>query len=375
MFYKIYYKTYGSKWEMNGAKYKILNYMLNKGSAYKLELARELDLSMPTVLTNTNELMEQGLLVEMEETKSTGGRRARAIGIQKDYCYSVGVNITANHIGMVLVNFGGEIVAQKRMREQFQPTVAYLSRLAHLVKDFYSNEVAEERVLGIGISLPGIVNAKDKMLIKSHALKLENYNLKLMEQLMPLSVHFENDANAAMLSENPETIENIVYLSLNNTLGGAVCTHGKLFVGDNRKAGEVGHMLLKPNGKQCYCGKRGCADAYCAANVLTQNGKETLEGFMESIEKDKEASQRWKEYLENLAMLISNIRMFLDTDIMLGGEVGGYLGDYMMDLGEKIFKYNLFDGDISYLKNCSYKKEASAVGVAKYFFGKYIEQI
>lgn len=359
----------------NLSKYKILYYMLNQGNTFKMELARELNLSMPTVLSNVNELMEQGLVVEVGELKSTGGRKARSIGIKKNYCYSLGLNITANHVGMVLVNIGGEVVYQTRVREEFKPDVAYLRCLSKLVKDFYDSIAAYKTVLGIGISLPGIVNERDGVLIKSHALCLENYSLKMMEQMMPLPVHFENDANAAMLAENPKTLENAVYLSLNNTLGGALCIDGKLFTGQNRKAGEFGHMILKPKGKQCYCGKRGCADAYCAASVLTQKGKESLVDFMNRIGKDEQTDEIWHEYLDNLSILISNLRMFFDTDIILGGEVGGYLTNYMVELSENIFKYNLFDGSASYLKNCYYKKEASAVGVAKYFFDRFIEQV
>ena len=148
-----------------------------------------------------------------------------------------------------------------------------------------------------------------------------------------------------------------------------------LFTGQNRKAGEFGHMVLIPGGKKCYCGKKGCADAYCAASVLTQSGKEKLEDFMKSIDIDKKAGQIWQTYLENLAILVSNLRMSFDTDIILGGDVGGYLPGHMVELGQKIFKYNLFDGDLSYLKNCSYQKEASAVGVAKQFFRKFIETV
>ena len=79
--------------------------------------------------------------------------------------------------------------------------------------------------------------------------------------------------------------------------------------------------------------------------------------------------------MENLAILISNLRMAYDTDIILGGDVGGYLSDYMVELGQRTLKYNLFDADSSYLKICSYQKEASAVGVAKQFFVKLIETI
>ena len=61
-----------------------------------------------------------------------------------------------------------------------------------------------------------------------------------------------------------------------------------------------------------------------------------------------------------------------DMDIILGGEMGGYLIDYMVPLGEKVIQYNGFDHDLRYLKNCSYKKEASAVGAAKHFLQEFI---
>ena len=125
-----------------------------------------------------------------------------------------------------------------------------------------------------------------------------------------------------------------MYLSLNNTLGGAFCIDGKLIPGANQKAGEFGHMILVPGGKKCYCGKQGCADAYCAASVLTDDTKETLEQFMKKVEEqDGQAVKVWKEYLNNLAILISNLRMAYDMDIILGGEVGGYLADHMITLG------------------------------------------
>ena len=67
--------------------------------------------------------------------------------------------------------------------------------------------------------------------------------------------------------------------------------------------------------------------------------------------------------------------MAYDMDIILGGDVGGVLSDYMIPLGEKVMAYNGFEHDVSYLKNCSYKKEASAVGAAKYFFTKHMAEL
>lgn len=366
------YMPYSGK---KATKYNILKYMVNHGDTSKVELAKQLNLSMPTVLSNVNDLMEIGMVTEKGALESTGGRKAVLIGLKSDYRYALGVDITANHLGIVLLNLCGEILEQKRIRMRFDADISYYMKLADELKKIYGPRTIAGKILGVGISLPGIINQKEKFLVESHALNLENYSLKMIEQILAMPVFYENDANAAMLAENPQRLKNSVYLSLNNTLGGAVCMDGALFTGQNRRAGEFGHMILVPGGKKCYCGKCGCADAYCAASVLTQDGKEKLEEFMGSIQIDAKAKEIWEEYLESLAILVSNLRMSYDTDIILGGEVGGYLGDYMVELGKKIFKYNLFDDDLSYLKNCSYQKEASAVGVAKQFFWKAMETV
>ena len=90
---------------------------------------------------------------------------------------------------------------------------------------------------------------------------------------------------------------------------------------------------------------------------------------------DEKAGKKWETYLDHLAILISNLRMAYDMDIILGGEMGGYLTDYMIPLGEKVMQYNGFDHDLRYLKNCSYKKEASAVGAAKHFLQGFIRKM
>ncbi|WP_342982498.1 ROK family transcriptional regulator [Ruminococcus sp. 2227st1_E6_2227SCRN_220401] len=360
---------------LSNSKFGILKYMIAHESATKADLSRNLNLSMPTVISNVNEMLEQKLLIEIGEMKSNGGRKAKAYGIRKDYCFALGIDITRRHVGMVLVNLNGEIVKQERIRKEFVSDITYCRGLERQLFDFYFGEVEKEKILGVGISIPGIINQKEKLLVKSHALNLENYSLKMLEQMIPFQVYFENDANAAMLAENLETEENVIYVSLNNTLGGGVYINSELYTGKWQKAGEFGHMILHPGGRKCYCGKLGCADAYCAASVLTHNGQEPLEKFMNQIDKNQETNIIWQEYLEDLAILISNLRMSFDADIILGGDVGGYLADNMTDLEDKLFKYNFFDKDVSYIKNCSYKKEASAVGVAKYFLRQFMETI
>ena len=67
--------------------------------------------------------------------------------------------------------------------------------------------------------------------------------------------------------------------------------------------------------------------------------------------------------------------MAFDCDIMLGGYVGGYLKQYMPELSCKAVQYNMFENDTLYLKNCTYEREASAIGAAMYFFDSYLNSL
>lgn len=352
------------------AKQRIIEYILNHEQVSKNDLAKELNLSLPTVINNVNSLISDNILIEKGECASTGGRKAKTIGINKSYAKALGVIISANHLVLAIVNLGYEVEVSTRFRFKFNDDLNYCYELNKHIETFLSEHNIDS-IIGVGIAIPGIIDTSKQLLIQSHALNVTNYSLSYLKQAIPYPIYFENDANAAMLSENLATYDNALYLSLNNTLGGAFCINSQLFYGNNHKAGEFGHMLLVPNGKQCYCGKLGCSDAYCSAKVLTNNQMITLNEFNENLkQKDPTTLQTWDQYLEHLAILISNLRIAYDMDIILGGDVGGILKNHILELSQKVLKYNNFDHDTSYLKTCLYNQEAAAIGVAKYFLNK-----
>ena len=152
----------------NITKSKIVNYIINHEATSKVELSKDLNLSMPTVLSNVNELLANGIAVETGEYESTGGRKAKRISINPAYRYAVGIRITAKHAGFVLVNLSYEIEKYERIRLEFSTEAAYYLQLSEALERFLSDVEHRERILGIGISIPGIVNSKERMLIKSH---------------------------------------------------------------------------------------------------------------------------------------------------------------------------------------------------------------
>ena len=357
-------------------KAKIINYVINHHTTSKVELSKNLNISMPTVLSNVNELQKEGVIVEEGEYESTGGRKAKQICINASYRYAIGVMITREYVTMSLLNLRYEVEKKEKVELAFSSDLSYCTKLAEVVDEFMKNLREKDKILGIGISIPGIISQEEKLVTKSHALQLENYSLSFLEQAFSFPVYFENDANAAMMAEDLNLHKDAVYISLNTTLGGAFCVDGKLYHGQNQKAGEFGHMILRPDGRRCYCGKKGCADAYCSARALVDESQETVEEFMKKVkEGDSIKEKKFEEYLNNLAIMISNLRMAYDTEIIVGGEVGGYLEEYMLLLGKKVMEYNGFDRDVRYLKNCLYKKDEAAIGVAKHFLYEFINNI
>ena len=93
-----------------------------------------------------------------------------------------------------------------------------------------------------------------------------------------------HDSAAAGYAEvwDRNDLDDAFYLSLSNSVGGAVIVANKIFEGERRKSGEIGHMTIIPKaGDRCYCGQRGCFDTVCRANVLAEYADGDLEKFFE----------------------------------------------------------------------------------------------
>lgn len=369
---------------------RIFRYVNNNERVSKPDISAALGISIPTVLQNINELIEKGLVQEVGEFKSTGGRKAVAIASIKDAYYALGIDITQNHIGLVLTNLSGEVLRHSRIYYPYKHSREYYQEMANIALEFLKKEgISDNEFLGAGISIPGIIDDKKKKIAYSHALNVSDIDYDNFCEFIPYKCVFINDANAASIAEmyHVENRFNAVYLSLSNSVGGAIIEERQLYLGgniinnmndllylgDNWRGGEFGHMTLIPGGKQCYCGKKGCFDAYCSAKALTKYTDGKLEEFFKRLEKgDEKLYQIWDKYLSLLAIEVNNLRMVFDCTIIIGGYVGSFIEPYISKLREKAAKLNTFESDGSYIKPCLYPVEASALGAALQQVESYI---
>ena len=119
--------------------------------------------------------------------------------------------------------------------------------------------------MGIGIGAPGAVDEEGTLVSGAVNLGWKSFNIpEALKAYINVPVRAVNDANAAGLAEGygaPDAGD-FVYLSLSNSVGGAILNGGALYTGNHLRAGEFGHTTLIPGGRPCWCGKGGCLDGY-----------------------------------------------------------------------------------------------------------------
>lgn len=360
-------------------KNKIFQYICQQQKTSNAAIARALQMSMPTVLQNTRELLAEGIVEEMGYFESTGGRKAKMLSPVWNKKLAVGIDITRNHIGLALVNLAGDILKHKRVKMTFRKDDDYFRTLGKLVSDFVDEESVErDVVLGVGVSIAGIVDVDRQYIVYSHVLDIQNSFRDEICQYIPWECYLINDANASAMAElwAMENNESFVYLFLSNSVGGAVIYEGKIFTGSSYSSGEFGHVCVEAHGMLCRCGKHGCLDPYCSAHAIESQGYANLQDFFAALEKGEAKSQAvWQDYSEYLLRAVDILYMAFDSDIVLGGHVGKYLDTQLDELRKRAGEKDIFGSDGHFLKVCRYYEEASALGAALHYVDAFIQSV
>jgi len=361
----------------------IYHYIRKHDSVSKQDIVVGLKLSLPTVTQNLQYLMELGLIDASKKIQNTGGRNATAYTYVKNTKMAIGLYLTRNHITAVAVNLSGNIEAMEKVRVPFDlDDDNYLKKMGEVVETVKSRiQLEDENLLGVGISVQSLVSEEGEVVIYGLTLDFTGKTRAQIAKYIPYKNRLFHDSEAAGYAEVwiDREIKNAFYISLCNSVGGAVLVDNSIYSGDTLKGGEIGHMIaVREGGERCYCGKYGCFDTVCRATKLDEVTDGNLEDFFISVKKkDSKAVQVWDKYLDELALGIHNIRMLFDGKVIIGGYVGAYIDEYLDVLAEKVDKWSPFEEDraIDYIRPCKYKVEAAAAGAAIHYIDDLFDSI
>lgn len=361
-------------------KNRIFRLIYNSDKISRQEIADQLGLSLPTVNQNLKMLMEDGLIEYVGNFTSTGGRRAQAITINNDARKAISVNIKADYINVDVVGLKGQIIYSMAVKAHFSKSSAYIEKLTDVVRHAVDYVGADaDDILGVGITVPGILDDEKQILISAPPLKAKNYDFTKLISAIDYPVVVMNDARAEAYADhwfNGKSEDEKIYIMLGEGVGGAYINASAIRNGVHNRGGEFGHMVIHPEGKQCLCGKKGCFEAYVSEKVLSSELDMTLDNFFElAAQGNKNNSNVLDEYMDNLALGINNIYTMMDCDIVLGGTVAPYLKQYDNSIKERLVNDYSFDTDADYLRISDGGGRKSGLGAALSFVARFIDGV
>ncbi|MBP3867877.1 MAG: ROK family protein, partial [Solobacterium sp.] len=267
-----------------------------------------------------------------------------------------GIVIGSAGIQIGLVDEANHIFAKKEFSTDTSKTPSEIIQETAdaALKLLQENNVPLDQCIGIGVGVPGTVDRRSGTIIYSNNLRWEN--VKLRDELgksIPCPVRISNDADCAALGEAVagagKQYNDVVLLTLGNGVGGGIILNGEVFDGGIMGGSDVGHMVVRANGRACTCGRKGCLEAYSSvpalinAASLRKNKDMTLqEIFRERTDIDIE--EVIEQYTEMLGTGIVNIvNLFRPQLVLLGGAMSEY-ADTLIPSLRKMMEEDSFGG-------------------------------
>jgi predicted NBD/HSP70 family sugar kinase len=252
-----------------------LTLIKNRGPISRTEVAAEAGLAQATVTNIVRDLLEAGLVREVASGPSTGGRRPILLEIDPAGGYALGLKLTPQAFILALTDLDGNVV-RRDVASAVDPgdLPAYLARLEAVIVEFIQKSaIAEEKLIGIGIGLPGFIDHQAGVCRHSALLGWHEVPLcELLEKRFAAPVVLDNDVNTLILYEalfgSGRGLNDFLVVTVGRGVGMGAYANGRMVRGGRGGAGEFGHIPVQADGPLCNCGNHGCLEALISDPAL-----------------------------------------------------------------------------------------------------------
>lgn len=321
----------------------LLSLVRSYGPISRSELARRSGLSKPVVTEIVDSLISANLVYESYKASSGVGRRPVMLELNQDSLRMLGIDLARTHVDSMVTDLMGNALKTVRFpvnteTEEFRPC-----ELIRLLLNTTRELTAEYKIIGIGVAHPLPLSSRKRVIIGADE-QVGWFPFDVKETLArefagPIFVG--NDADVAGLYEKwfgaATDLEDFIYIMIGEGVGAGIFCSGDLLRGSHGMAGEFGHILVNPEGKQCVCGKRGCLETEISVPALLEKASQACGrtiAFPAELETELEAgnpalNQLLDDYARTTAIHVGNLVNIFDPDgVVIGGEIAR-LGNYL----------------------------------------------
>jgi len=271
----------------NSQKRKIIKHLFLYGSMTNTDIGKFVKLSTPKIIALLNELKTEGIIEELGQGNSSGGRRPNLYGNKEDAFYIIGISIDIYKTSVSIFNAKNQKITDDR---SLSLTISYGTVIIDPIVEFTENMIREmkvprEKILGIGIEMPGMVDSETG--INKTYMVSDQPVAEVFRNKFGLEVLIENDAKTRAFAELrfglAHSKRNVLAIHLDWGIGLGIIVNGKLYKGRDGFAGEFGHIPMVDNGILCKCGKQGCLETIASGTAIARMAKEGMKAGRSSF--------------------------------------------------------------------------------------------
>ncbi len=275
--------------EMNQAR--VMDIIRKREGVSRIELSEITGLSATAIGAIAKKMIEDRYIHETGEGASSGGRRPRMLQLRPKSWFGIGCDVDARFLYLSVLDHAGEVIWQRRQSGDGcispEQTIVAISELLEIA--VRKTGIERNQILGVGISVPGIIERQSRRIV--FAPNLSWTDVVLLEPLqvrLGLPVQVENESVCSTLCEqwmgSCREVEDFVHINIDTGIGAGLFLRGSLYRGTIGSAGEVGHIIVDDEGPQCSCGNRGCLETLASLDgMVRQSGAENFESFLEAV--------------------------------------------------------------------------------------------
>ena len=263
-------------------KKTILRLCIQSGEYSIAALSEQINTSVPTVTKLIGELMDEGFMIELGKSGTSGCRRPSIYGLNPAAGYFIGLDIRHTHASVAVTDFKGNLVCyQDDIPFILEIDEACLHTISKNIRDFFvEHDLDWNRVLGMGISVAGRVNPKTGY-SNLYSFDPDRPINKILSEDLDIPVVIENDSRAMTYGEYLSGVvkkeKNVLFVNVSWGLGMGMILDGRLYYGTSGYSGEFGHFPLLDNDQICRCGKVGCLETGASGSALVRMISEQLQ--------------------------------------------------------------------------------------------------
>ena len=273
-------------------KIKIIKHLFLSGETSNADICNRFNVSLPTSMSLITQLKEAGIVEKKGRGKSEGGRKPDLFGLKERLFFVLSIHIERFKIKLAIIDNNHSVIAENTIESAISPQSNIVESLHSWAVELIKNsKIQEGLIMGVGISMPGLVSTEEGKNFTYYLTEQEPESLKeKFEKTFGKPVVILNDAKSACLAEFryglAQNKNDVLVISMDWGIGLGIIMGGKMHSGVSGFAGEFGHIPMVEDGLLCHCGKRGCLETEASGLALVRRAKEGLEAGQTSILSD-----------------------------------------------------------------------------------------